>query len=161
MRAPAAIAVDSPNVAIGPRDAAYYTACEGWKHTQMAPKVSVRNLRAHALSVLQTDYELPLREPLQQHDAETLDAMSERAVALGANAYDVAAIFMAFHMHERIKWALDHSQLVCDDVPYYYPMMRKGFERTRDRMAYPTIQDNNMREVKEIKAVLDARDRMN
>lgn len=127
----------------------------------MAPKVSLRRLRTQALSVLQTDYELPLREPLQQHDAETLDAMSERALALGANAYDVAAIFMAFHMHERIKWALDHSQLVCDDVPYYYPMMRKGFERTRDRMAFPTIQDNNMREVEQIKSVLDARDRMN
>jgi hypothetical protein len=161
LRIGAGIAVDIPKVTIGRRRAPYYTAFEGWKRTQMTTKVSIRSLRAQALSVLQTDYELPLREPLQQHDAVTLDAMTAKAHDLGANAYDVAAIFMAFHMHERIKWALDLNQLVCDDVPYYYPMMRKGFERTRDRMAYPTIQDNNMREVEEIKAVLDARDRMN
>jgi len=127
----------------------------------MSPRPTFQSLRAQALSVLQTDYALPLREPLQQHDVETLDAMTVKALELGANAYDIAAIFMAFHMHERIKWALDLNQLVCDDVPHYYPMMRRGFERTCDLMAYPSIQENNLRQVEELKAVLDARDRMN
>ncbi|OJW28000.1 MAG: hypothetical protein BGO51_12900 [Rhodospirillales bacterium 69-11] len=118
-------------------------------------------MRAETLSILQTVYALPLREPLQPFDADTLNIIVAAAQKGGGNAYDAAAAFMTMHMKHRLEWALKYQEPPCDDVALFLPMLRTGLARSRDRMNFYAYHDTAVREVEALKAEIDRRDRPN
>jgi hypothetical protein len=68
-------------------------------------------MEAQALSVLQTSFELPLKNPLQSFEAQNLRAAAEKTIDDRGTPHDAAARFYSAHAENAVRNGRDLNEI--------------------------------------------------
>ena len=112
--------------------------------------------RAKALSVLQTAYEMPLKNPLDPLDAKDLELVTAIAFDTGGNEFDAAAAFMTYRIKSNLQAEIRNGKPLGIDFRSEIPKIAIGFVRTRSSMKFYEQHMKTVTEINKLRKEADA-----
>jgi hypothetical protein len=103
--------------------------------------------KAKALSVLQSAYEQPLKEPLDELDDFDLRTITASAMKSGGNAFDAAAGFMTMRTRAALVAEVNLGSPVIEGARTDLAKLGLGLSRTLQFTKFAALHSQTLREI--------------
>jgi len=113
--------------------------------------------KAKALSVLQSAYELPLKEPLDSLDDLDLRHVTAISFDAGGNAFDAAAAFMTYRIKAALEAEIGLGKPVIEGVRGDISKLITGLTRTVQFAKFGALHTQTVAEIGRLQKLADAR----